>query len=92
MLDRTPRCVKVLREGAGGKKSVGGARDRDNGELRFSLRSIQVRENHRLFFAVNMAVLAVVCHAVRLCWRPLFDRLFLFVLSLCTVLPRCVSF
>ena len=29
------------REGAGGAKAVGGARDRDNGELRFSLRSIE---------------------------------------------------
>eukprot|EP01052_Picozoa_sp_SAG31_P009332 SAG31_NODE_488_length_14964_cov_56.443458_4_plen_319_part_00 len=30
-----------LREQAGGPKAVGGARDRDNGELRFSIRSLQ---------------------------------------------------
>eukprot|EP01050_Picozoa_sp_SAG11_P048086 SAG11_NODE_25536_length_357_cov_1.383721_1_plen_67_part_10 len=30
-----------LREKYGGKASVGGARDRDNGELRFSLRSLE---------------------------------------------------
>ena len=30
-----------LREAAGGPKAVGGARDRDNGELRFSLRSVR---------------------------------------------------
>eukprot|EP01051_Picozoa_sp_SAG22_P017601 SAG22_NODE_2757_length_2240_cov_2.347034_2_plen_137_part_00 len=29
------------REAAGGPKAVGGARDRDNGELRFSIRSLQ---------------------------------------------------
>jgi hypothetical protein len=44
-------CVtQTLREDAGGKKSVGGARDRDNGELRFSLRSIQVRQTDVLFW------------------------------------------
>jgi hypothetical protein len=31
---------KGLREGAGGPKAVGGARDRDSGELRFSIRSV----------------------------------------------------
>eukprot|EP01046_Picozoa_sp_COSAG06_P064664 COSAG06_NODE_15551_length_1062_cov_1.597092_2_plen_75_part_00 len=46
-------CVtQTLREAEGGKKSVGGARDRDNGELRFSLRSIQVRKIPFLFVAM----------------------------------------
>jgi hypothetical protein len=42
-------ATQTLREDAGGKKSVGGARDRDNGELRFSLRSIQVRQTDVAF-------------------------------------------
>ena len=62
---RSPACLPIcsvceyvcatqtLREDAGGKKSVGGARDRDNGELRFSLRSIQVRQTDVLLWVAR---------------------------------------